>query len=52
MKITEIIVENDLRQGAKDAIEFYKSVNGDLNKLMQSYDWAWLKSYYTQILSR
>ena len=29
--------------GAKDAIEFYESVNGDFGKLKLSYDWAWLK---------
>jgi hypothetical protein len=27
--------------GAKDAIEYYDSVNGDLEKLMLTYDWVW-----------
>lgn len=33
-------------QGAKDAIEYYDAVNGDIDKLMLSYDWAWLSDYY------
>jgi len=32
--------------GALDAIEYYDSVNGDMDKLRLSYDWPWLKSYY------
>ena len=32
--------------GAKDAIEYYDEVNGDLHKLRLSYDWAWLKERY------
>jgi hypothetical protein len=31
---------------ARDACEYYDSVNGDLGKLRLSYDWAWLKTYY------
>ena len=34
--------------GAKDAIEYYDEVNGDLHKLRLSYDWAWLKERYKQ----
>lgn len=33
-------------QGAKDAVEYYESVNGDFEKLKLSYDWPWLKSYF------
>ena len=33
-------------RGAEDAIEYYNSVNGDYDKLMLSYEWAWLKQYY------
>jgi hypothetical protein len=33
-------------QGSKDAIEYYSSVNGDLNQLMNSYDWEWLRGFY------
>ena len=33
-------------RGAQDAIEYYTTVNGDYNKLMLSYEWAWLKQYY------
>jgi hypothetical protein len=35
-------------QGAKDAVEYYESVNGDMNNLMLSYDWAWLNEFYTK----
>ena len=33
-------------RGAEDAIEYYNSVNGVYDKLMLSYEWAWLKQYY------
>jgi hypothetical protein len=33
-------------RGAADAIEYYDLVNGDYDKLMLSYEWAWLKQYY------
>jgi hypothetical protein len=29
-------------QGARDAVEYFSSVNGALNKLQLSFDWAWL----------
>ncbi len=32
--------------GAADAIEYYTAVDGDYDKLMLSYEWAWLKQYY------
>ncbi len=32
-------------QGAKDAIEYYQEVNGDLTALRKSYEWTWLASY-------
>jgi hypothetical protein len=31
--------------GAEDAIEYYESVNGDIEELRKSYDWCWLASY-------
>jgi len=34
--------------GAKDAIEYYNSVNGDFAKLKLSYEWKWLNDYFTQ----
>jgi hypothetical protein len=34
------------RQGALDGIDYFISVNGDLEKLKLSYDWAWINSYY------
>jgi hypothetical protein len=33
-------------QGAKDALEYYDRVEGDLNALMNSFDWDWLQKYY------
>lgn len=33
-------------QGAKDAVEYYESVNGDFEKLKLSYDWPWLRDYF------
>ena len=36
-------------RGAMDAIEYFYKVNGEMSKLMLSYDWAWLKDYYNQL---
>ena len=33
--------------GANDAVIYYKSVGGDYNKLMLSFDWDWLQQYFT-----
>jgi hypothetical protein len=33
--------------GAKDAVIYYESVNGDMDKLKLTYEWAWLNEYYT-----
>jgi hypothetical protein len=33
-------------RGAADAIEYYDTVNGEYDKLMLSYEWAWLRQYY------
>jgi len=33
-------------QGAQHAVEYYESVNGELNKLRLSYDWPWLQEYF------
>ena len=30
-------------KGAEDAVEYYTNVNGDYDKLMLSFEWAWLK---------
>lgn len=35
-------------QGAKDAVEYYHSVNGDFEKLKLSYDWAWLRERFNK----
>lgn len=33
-------------KGAADAVEYYDSVNGDYDKLLFSFEWAWLRAYY------
>jgi len=33
-------------QGAADAQTYYTAVNGDYEKLLLSFDWAWLQDYY------
>jgi len=33
-------------QGAKDAIEYFEQVNGDIDKLKLSYEWNWLQDYF------
>ena len=35
-------------QGAKDAVDYYEAVNGDLEKLKLSYDWAWIKDRFNK----
>jgi hypothetical protein len=32
--------------GAKDAVEYYKKVKGNMSKLKLSYEWEWLKKYF------
>ena len=32
-------------KGAQDAVEFYKSVNGNPTELRKSYEWDWLATY-------
>jgi hypothetical protein len=34
-------------QGARDAIDYYNKVNGDYTELMRSFEWAWLREYYS-----
>jgi hypothetical protein len=34
--------------GALDAIEYYDSVEGDMDKLRLSYDWPWLQEFYNK----
>lgn len=36
----------DSINGARDAISYYTTVNGDFNQLMNSYDWQWLRKFY------
>jgi hypothetical protein len=38
----------DCLQGAKDAIEYYEEVSGDIDQLKLSYEWSWLKDYYNR----
>ena len=32
--------------GAQHAVEYYKEVNGDFEKLKLSYDWPWLRAKF------
>ena len=34
-------------QGARDAVEYYDEVLGDHTELMRSYEWAWLREYWS-----
>jgi hypothetical protein len=34
-------------QGADDAVEYYEQVKGDHTELMRSFEWAWLREYYS-----
>ena len=50
LNIWSTVGEGDFAQysidGAKDAVEYYESVNGELDKLRLSYDWPWLQEYF------
>ena len=35
-------------RGAADAVEYYDLVEGDYEKLMLSFEWAWLKEYWAK----
>jgi len=35
--------------GAKDAIDYYKTVDGNYNSLKLSFDWAWLQNHYKKL---
>jgi hypothetical protein len=37
--------------GAKDAVNYYQSVDGDIDKLKLSYEWDWLDKYYNELYS-
>ena len=39
-------------RGAEDAVEYYTNVNGDYDQLMLSFEWAWLKEYYSKRYSQ
>jgi hypothetical protein len=36
-------------KGAKHAVEYYESVNGDFDKLKFTYDWEWLQTKFNSI---
>jgi hypothetical protein len=33
-------------KGAHDAVEYYESVNGAMDKLLLTFEWDWLRDYY------
>jgi len=35
-------------QGAADAVEYYNEVDGDMDKLLLSFEWAWLHEYWSK----
>ena len=35
-------------KGAKAAVEYYNSVDGELEKLKLTYDWDWIRNYYNK----
>jgi hypothetical protein len=37
--------------GARDAVDYYHNVDGDIEKLKLSYEWEWLTKYYNEIYS-
>lgn len=37
--------------GVDDAIRYYKEVNGDMDKLLLSYEWSWLRRYFDSVQS-
>jgi hypothetical protein len=36
-------------RGAQAGVAYWESVQGDPDQLMYSYDWDWIKQYYTKI---
>jgi hypothetical protein len=50
LKVWSTVGEGDFAQysiqGAQHAVEYYESVNGELDKLRLSYDWPWLQEYF------
>jgi len=36
--------------GAQAAVEYYDSVIGDLDELMNTYDWKWIREYYETVM--
>jgi hypothetical protein len=37
--------------GARDAVDYYHSVDGNIDKLKLSYEWNWLLKYYNHLYS-
>jgi hypothetical protein len=35
-------------QGARDAVEYYDNVMGDIEELKKSYEWSWLSEFYAK----
>jgi len=36
-------------KGARDAVQYYEEVGGDIDKLKLSYDWPWLKEKFNNV---
>jgi len=48
LSVAEGNFAEDCLRGARDAINYYNEVNGDIDQLKQSYEWDWLKEYYNR----
>ena len=39
-------------KGAEDAVEYYTKVDGDMDKLLLSFEWAWLADYFNNLYTQ
>ena len=42
------IIKNTPLQGAIDAVEYYNQIEGKFDLLMLSFEWNWLKEYWSK----
>jgi len=56
LKVWSSIAEGDFAQfslqGAKHAIDYFNAVDGNIDKLKLSYEWAWCKEYFLKKYDR
>jgi hypothetical protein len=39
-------------KGAEDAVEYYTKVNGNMDKLLLSFEWSWLTDYFNSLYTQ